>query len=438
MGDGDNQYKAFKGFKWTVGNEDVPALALVVDQTSRQLHITEPSDVKTDWAVAVQTNPTVYIHSATTPATNYISMAHDGTTGNINPGGAAGKLAVSATWTTAGTTGRPFASNLTTNVQLGGYANAIKGNVDLSTNGGTTGLLSAVIGEITMATSGDAGNYACFEAEMTYGATSGTLPKPMFLYFNTSGTANGDFDSYGSLFRLGEGMTEGTGLMIGTGASTLRISTGSLGATKRYIPLSTVEETYTTAYPIVSTYAGTALTITSTITSADIVSLISATSTATSGQSNAFVATMTTTGDGKSGSVCGNFYMVEGGNTDYVYPIYIGSAAISNKTIVQMAGIFMYLDDMGNAVEHQVGVSINRNITNVGTASDCFLEMRNHGATSATAFIKLVGGATYLWDVSFGDQVVPISDGSDSTNCSHKVAVRMADSTTRYLHLFTD
>ncbi len=178
--------------------------------------------------------------------------------------------------------------------------------------------------------------------------------------------------------------------------------------------------------------------ITTTQTAAANVFFINTTATATSGQTNGFVSVITSTGNGKGSTVAANLYVVEQGNTDYVYPLYIGTAAISNKTIIQATGIYMYLDDMGNAVEHQVGVSVNRNITNVGTASDCFIEMRNHGSTAATAFIKLVGKATHLWDASQGDQVVPISNGSDSTNCSHKVSVKMADSTTRYLHLFTD
>ena len=92
---------------------------------------------------------------------------------------------------------------------------------------------------------------------------------------------------------------------------------------------------------------------------------------------------------------------------------------------------------MGNAVQHQVGISINRNITNVGTASDCFREMRNHGSTDATAFVKMVGSATYLWDFDQGDQVVPISAWSSGTTVSHRAAVRLADGSARYLHLFT-
>ena len=88
MADGDRQYKKFKGFKWTVGNEDVPALALVVDDTSKQLHICEPADVITDWNIAACTHPTVFIHSATTPATDYIKMYHDATIAYIDSVGA--------------------------------------------------------------------------------------------------------------------------------------------------------------------------------------------------------------------------------------------------------------------------------------------------------------------------------------------------------------
>ncbi len=180
------------------------------------------------------------------------------------------------------------------------------------------------------------------------------------------------------------------------------------------------------------------LAITTTHAVAANVVFILTTAEATAGQTNGLVSVITSTGDGKSGTVAANLYVVEEGNTEYVYGAYVGFAAIANKTIIQAAGIYLYLEDMGNAVEHQVGVSINRNITNVGTASDAFLEMRNHGATAATAYLRLTGEATYLIDWSGTDQKVPVSNGTDSNNVSHKVAVFMADSTVRYFHLFTD
>ena len=82
------KYAKFKGFKWTVGDEDVPALALVVDDASKLLHICEPDDADTDWALAAATHPTVCLHSATTPATKYIKMYHDATNAYLDAVGA--------------------------------------------------------------------------------------------------------------------------------------------------------------------------------------------------------------------------------------------------------------------------------------------------------------------------------------------------------------
>lgn len=88
MADGDKQYKRVRGFKWTMGDEDVPALALVVDDTSKILHICEPADVITDWGLAACSHPTVCVHSATNPATEYIKMYHDATNAYIDGVGA--------------------------------------------------------------------------------------------------------------------------------------------------------------------------------------------------------------------------------------------------------------------------------------------------------------------------------------------------------------
>jgi len=349
-----------------------------------------------------------------------------------------GKLAVAATWTTAAATGRPFAVNFTTNVSLGSYANAFKANVDLSAKGGATGLLSAGNFEVTNATTGIAGNIACVEMEMTYGATCGALAKPCFMYVNSNGTAKTDFDDYGDFIKIGTGMTAATGHIIGAGTSTLRIGTGALSATKRYIPLSTAEASYTSAYPVVLTYAGTALGITSTITSADNVAEVIGTTTATSGTNSALKTTLQSTG-AAVGYAIGHWIELDLDNTaTYAYGQYIYNHTVADKAVTQMCGIYMYLEDMGNAVQHKAGISINRNIAHVGTASDCFLQMRNHGAVAATAFIKATGGATHLFDFQDGDLGAPLSEASDSANVSHKVSVKMPDGSTRYFHLFTD
>lgn len=195
---------------------------------------------------------------------------------------------------------------------------------------------------------------------------------------------------------------------------------------------------FTTAYPIVSTYGGTAISVTSSVSSADNGVEIALTSSATSGVTAAMFTQYTSTGDNTSHAIVHNMLLTIGGDTQYAYVQYIGSATISNKTIDQACGIYMYLEDMGNACQYQAAISINRNITNVGINGDCFVEMRNHTSTAATAYMRLTGPATFLWDFSGTTNVAPVSEATDSTNVSDKVAVKMASGITRYLHLFSD
>jgi len=166
----------------------------------------------------------------------------------------AGKLAVAQTWATAAATGRPLSSTLTTNITLGSYANAFKAYVDCSTNGRSTGLLSAGNFELLLPSGIGGSAYTCVEHEMTCPATGyagGTL-KPSFMYFNSSGATRTVFDDYGVLMHIDGGLAALTGNLIGAGYSTMRIAFGVNFATTRYIPLSTAEASYTTAYPIIS------------------------------------------------------------------------------------------------------------------------------------------------------------------------------------------
>jgi len=53
--------------------------------SARQLHVAGAEDADTDWGVAAQTHPTVYLHSATTPITDYMRLGgHDGTTSYVD------------------------------------------------------------------------------------------------------------------------------------------------------------------------------------------------------------------------------------------------------------------------------------------------------------------------------------------------------------------
>lgn len=198
---------------------------------------------------------------AHTLAMTGVATSTDGAV-TITSTASAAALTVNSIWSTAAATGRPLAANLTTNVSLGSYANAFKANVDCQSVGGATGLLSAGNFEVTFPTTGIAGTTVGVEIEMTYGATCGALQKPAFFYLGTNGTARSDFDTYGDFLILSSNLTAGTGKMVGAGTSTFRIGTGALGATKRYIPLSTAGDSFTSAYPVVLSYAGVALELT--------------------------------------------------------------------------------------------------------------------------------------------------------------------------------
>ena len=84
-----NQVSWDGGFKRAIGDESLGrTLALALDNATKQLHICDIDNAGADWARAASTNPEVCIHSATTPATDYIAIYHDATDANINCVGA--------------------------------------------------------------------------------------------------------------------------------------------------------------------------------------------------------------------------------------------------------------------------------------------------------------------------------------------------------------
>ena len=80
------------GFRRTHGDDSendglfigVPALLLPTDK--RHLHIASAADEDTDWAIANPTHPRVFVHSETTPASNYGYLEHNATDFNVVPG----------------------------------------------------------------------------------------------------------------------------------------------------------------------------------------------------------------------------------------------------------------------------------------------------------------------------------------------------------------
>lgn len=71
--------------RWSTADADNHTLVIALGDSNQALHLTDAAAVATDWNVAADTHPSLYIHSNTTPATDYLLIgAHDGTTAFIN------------------------------------------------------------------------------------------------------------------------------------------------------------------------------------------------------------------------------------------------------------------------------------------------------------------------------------------------------------------
>ncbi len=68
--------------RWSTGDASNHAFVVALG-ASMDMHITDATNVATDWNVTGHTNPTLSIHCATNPATDYVSISVDGTTATI-------------------------------------------------------------------------------------------------------------------------------------------------------------------------------------------------------------------------------------------------------------------------------------------------------------------------------------------------------------------
>jgi hypothetical protein len=73
------------GLRWSTGDASNHAAVLFVDDTNQALHITDKGARATDWNISAITDPAVYIHSNTTPATDYLRIGnHTGSAADID------------------------------------------------------------------------------------------------------------------------------------------------------------------------------------------------------------------------------------------------------------------------------------------------------------------------------------------------------------------
>lgn len=148
-------------------------------------------------------------------------------------------VSVSTTMTGAGGVGGRAKFKTTINAALGGWSNALKGEVTYGATGKTTGLGSAVLAEMTLSAGTSDGTYAPLEIELNVPSSASLGTATSFMHLSTQGANVAAMDTGGFLFNL-QGLTAGSGKLLQTGTTfanpkaTLKCKVGS---TTYYLPL---------------------------------------------------------------------------------------------------------------------------------------------------------------------------------------------------------
>ena len=148
-----------------------------------------------------------------TTAPNTITTTNTATTGTYQP------LVVSTTMSGAGADGGRAKFDMTTNVALGSFSNALKAEVTYGASGRTTGLGSAFVAEMTLSAGTSAGTYAPVEIELNAGAGASTGTTTSLLFASVNGAGAATVDTNGYLLNLA-GVTVAGSKLAATGTIT--------------------------------------------------------------------------------------------------------------------------------------------------------------------------------------------------------------------------
>jgi hypothetical protein len=151
-------------------------------------------------------------------------------------------MILSSTMSGAGGVGGRARFQLSTNVALGGWSNALKAITVYGASGRTTGMGSALCAEMTLSAGTTAGTYAPAEIELNLGTGAKTGTQTSLIYASVNGDDKGTFDDHGFILSL-NGLTADTGHVFQAAAVTDIDSTHALriniGGTAYFIPLHT-------------------------------------------------------------------------------------------------------------------------------------------------------------------------------------------------------
>ena len=127
------------------------------------------------------------------------------TTSDFATAGTVTSLEVSQEMTGASTVNSVEAAKfgLTSEVQMGDWANAVMGKIDLGTDGFVSGLAGVICAELDLPGSEpSSGHYSCFEAELNVPASAGLGNGTSFMIMNAWGTDVATFQASGYIFEL--------------------------------------------------------------------------------------------------------------------------------------------------------------------------------------------------------------------------------------------
>ena len=175
-----------------------------------------------------------------TQSGNTITTTNTATSGTYQP------LVVSTTMSGAGADGGRAKFDMSTNVALGSFSNALKAEVTYGASGRTTGLGSAFVAEMTLSAGTSSGTYAPVEIELNLGSGALTGTATSLIYASVNGAAAATFDTNGFIMNFA-GLTAGAGDAIATpGATFAATATGTAlgGANLRALKVKVGSATY--------------------------------------------------------------------------------------------------------------------------------------------------------------------------------------------------
>jgi len=316
----------------------------------------------------------------------YIAAECDDTSGNVLP------LYVTSNIDGAGATGRAAEFLLAPTVQMGGWGNAIKGYLNLTDSAGGIGTLSAICAEVLFPDEQQVGSIGILELEAVANTSYVYEDYTSVILFQLAGTDTSSFQD-GAYFLFVGGLSSSTGDMWYNNTLKCRVTGADW-----YLPFSSAQGSFTTAYPIASTYsAATAITVESSMATAHNVVDITVTDATTldAGRGRALYLKYTV-----SGTKTANFAVRTAAIDTYIsndcpgvtgLDMYMGN--VDDKTVGGLSGIAMYCEDIGSATSGWIGIDLGRVIENVADDRDTFMRFKGHACTSRAKSIFYLEGS---------------------------------------------